>query len=332
MAAITGDTADLSVIQSRRVAVIGDYHGHGHAQALSLRDCGVDVLVGLPAEPADAVAGATDDGLPVAEPAQAAAQADVVMLLAADDTLRRHFDTDIAPNLADGDALLLRSPVTVRYGLVKPPPTVDVGLVAPLAPGELARAQFVDGKGVPCLVAVDANVSGQAWPLVLAYAKAIGATRAGLVPTTFAEQAQASLFGEQAVRLGGVPALVRAAFEVLVAAGCGPEVAYVACLHELHETIERLYRGGLAGLREGTPAEALYGGLTRGPLIAGDAVREELRGLLAEIVNGSFVAEWVAEDEAGRPTLRELVEQDDRHGIEQAGRRLRERMPWLDRR
>ena len=325
----TGDTADLSVVRSRRVAVIGDYLGQGHAHALGLRDCGVDVVVGLPAERADAVAAAADEGLPVFEPAKAAAQADVVVLLASDEVVRRHFDADIAPNLAEGDAVLFRSAVNVRYGLVEVPPGVDVALVGALAPGDVVRRQFVDGKGVPCLIAVAADASGLAWPLALSYAKAIGATRAGLIPTTFAEQAQAALFGEQAVTLGGVPALVRAGFEVLTEAGCTPEVAYVVCLHELRDAVDRMYRAGLAGLRESVPDAAAYGGLTRGQQVIGNAVQDELRRVLGQITDGSFAAEWVAEDDAGRPELRRLAEEEGRHGIEEAGRRLRDRMPWL---
>lgn len=329
MAAIKGDTADLSVIQSRRVAVIGDYPGQGHAHALNLRDCGVDVLVGLPAERAEAVEAATDDGLPVLEPAKAAAEADVVVLLPADDILRRHFDTDIAPNLADGDALVFRSAVTVRFGLVTPPPGVDVALVAPLAPGDIARRQFTDGKGAPCLVAVENDASGGAWPLTLSYAKAIGATRAGLVPTTFAEQAQAALFGEQAVTQGGVPALVRAAFDVLTAAGCTPEVAYIVCLHQLRDATDHMVRAGLAGLREASPHAAVYGGLTRGERIIDDAVHQRLHGLLDDIVSGSFTAEWATQDDAGHPDLDRLLDAERQHTIEDAGRRLRARMPWL---
>ena len=327
--AITGETADLSVIQSRRVAVIGDYLGQGHAQALSLRDCGVDVRVGLPGSRAREIAAANDAGLPVLEPAKAAAEADVVVLLPADDTLRRHFAADIAPNLADGDAVLFRSPVPVRLATVAVPAGVDVGLVSPLGPGELVRQQFVDGKGVPCLVAVEADVSGTAWPLVLAYARAIGATRAGVVETTFAELARATLFGEQAVRLGGVPALVRAAFDVLTEAGCDPRLAYAACLHELHDAVDLMYRRGPSALVDLAPDAAAYGGLTRGRRIVGEAVRDELRGVLGEVTDGSFAAEWAAEDEAGRPNLERLAEQQRRHGIEEAGRQLRDRMPWL---
>ena len=324
---MTGTDVDLSLIQSRRVAVIGDYAGHGHAHALSLRDCGVDVLVGLPAERAEAVAAAGDDGLPVLEPAKAAADADVVVLLAGDDKVRERFDADIVPNLAGGDLLLFRSAVNVRFGLVSPPPGVDVALVAALAPGDVARRQFVDGKGVPCLVAVETDESGSAWPLAMSYAGAVGGARAGVITTTFAEQAQAALFGEQAVRLGGVPALVRAAFDVLTEAGCGPEVAYLAVLHELRDAVDVMSRSGLAGLYARASGGAAYGGLTRGARVVDGAVRDRLREVLAEITDGSFAAEWVAEDDAGRPALRELTGDVERHPVMETGRRLRRLIP-----
>jgi ketol-acid reductoisomerase len=321
---------DLSLIRSRRVAVIGDYLGYGHVHALGLRDCGVDVMVGLPVEnggEAGAVGAATDDGLPVLEPAKAAAAADVVVLLSSDDTVRQRFEADIAPNLAEGNVLLFRSGVTVGFGLVDPPAVVDVALVAALAPAEDVRRQFIDGRGVPCLVAVEADVSGQAWPLTLAYVRAVGGNRAGVISTTFAEQAQAALFGEQAVRLGGVPALVRAGFEALTGAGCAPEVAYIACLHQLRDTVDRMYRSGLAGLYESVPEAAAYGGLTRGPRVIGDAVHDQLRKLLTEIADGSFAREWIAEDTAGRPHLGRLAAQATTHPLEQAGRQVRSLLP-----
>jgi ketol-acid reductoisomerase len=320
---------DLSLIRSRRVAVIGDYLGYGHVHALGLRDCGVDVLVGLPVRDdaaAGAVAAATDDGLPVLEPAEAATAADVVVLLSPDGIIRRRFEDDIAPGLAAGDALLFSSGVNVGFGLVDPPSGVDVALVAALAPADVMRRQFIDGRGVPCLAAVEADPSGQAWPLTLAYARVVGGG-AEVISTTFAEQAQAALFGEQAVRLGGVPALVRAGFETLTGAGCAPELAYVACLHELRDTVDRMYRAGLAGLYDSVPGAAAYGGLTRGPRVIGDAVHDELRKLLTEIADGSFAREWIAEDAAGRPGLRHLATQTAAHPLEQAGRQVRSLLP-----
>jgi ketol-acid reductoisomerase len=322
--------ADLSLIRSRRVAVIGDYSGYGHAHALGLRDCGVEVMVGLPLRDGDQagdVAAATEDGLPVLEPAKAAADADVVVLLGPDDIVAQRFEADIAPNLAGGDALLFRSGVNVGFGLVDPPSTVDVALVTALAPADVVRRQFVDGRGVPCLVAVAADASGQAWPLTLSYARAVGGSGAGVISTTFAEQARAALFGEQAVRLGGVPALVRAGFETLTGAGCAPELAYVVCLHELRDTVERMYRGGLAGLYDSVPETAAYGGLTRGPRVIGDAVHDELRKLLTEIADGSFAREWIAEDVAGRPDLHRLAGQAAGHPLEQAARHVRSLLP-----
>jgi len=331
---------DLSLIRSRRVAVVGDYRGYGHAHALGLRDCGVEVLVGLPAPDSGEdgsgkdsdgkdgdVAAATDDGLPVLEPAKAAAAADVVVLLGPDDEVRQRFEADIAPNLANGDMLLFRSGVNAGFGLVGPPPGVDVALVAPLAPADVVRKQFADGRGVPCLVAVEADASGRAWPLTLSYARAVGGNGAGVIRTTFAEQARAALFGEQAVRLGGVPALVRAGFETLTGAGCAPEVAYIACLHELRDAVDRMCRSGLAGLYGSVPEAAAYGGLTRGPRVLGDAVHDELRRLLTGIADGSFAREWTAEDAAGRPNLRDLADRAAAHPLEQAGRRVRSLLP-----
>jgi ketol-acid reductoisomerase len=204
---------------------------------------------------------------------------------------------------------------------------VDVGLVAALAPADAMRRQFADGRGVPCLVAVAADASGGAWPLTLSYARAVGGFGAGVISTTFAEQAQAALFGEQAVRLGGVPALVRAGFEALTAAGCAPELAYVTCLHELRDAVDRMCRSGLAGLYDSVPGAAAYGGLTRGPRVVGDAVHDELRKLLTEIADGSFAREWVAEDASGRPDLRHLAGQAAEHPLERAGRHVRSLLP-----
>jgi ketol-acid reductoisomerase len=323
-----GTDADLSLIQSRTVAVIGGGTargtgtGEGLAHALNLRDCGVDVRMGLPDEAANAVAAASDEGLPVLGPAQAAAEADVVVLLAPDTVYRRHFDADIAPNLRDGDALIVGRGLNIRYGLVQPPPTVDVALVAPKGPGELVRRQFVDGKGVPCLVAVHADASGDAWPLVLSYTKAIGGTRAGVIPTTFAEQTEAELFGEQAV-LGGLVSLVEAGFDVLTEAGYAPEVAYFACVHELKARVDLMYEGGLERLLAALPGTTRQGAVAGGPRVVTPAVRAELHKMLTEIADGTFAREWLAGTDAAQPP-----EANPR--LEEVGRNLRGLMPWLE--
>src|SRR5215468_3648072 len=259
------DDADLSVIHGRKVAVIG-YGSQGHAHALSLRDSGVDVRIGLP-EGSKSRAKAEEEGLRVLTPAEASAEADLIMILAPDTKQRSIYADDIAPNLKDGDALFFGHGFNIRYGLITPPSNVDVAMVAPKGPGHLVRRQFVDGKGVPCLIAVHQDATGGAQPLGLSYARAIGGARAGVIKTTFTEETETDLFGEQAVLCGGASALVQAGFEVLTEAGYAPEVAYFECLHELKLIVDLMYEGGIARMRYSVSDTAEYGDYSRGPRV-----------------------------------------------------------------
>ncbi len=323
------DDADLSIIQSRKVAVVG-YGSQGHAHALSLRDSGVEVRIGLP-EASKSRAKAEEEGLTVQTVAEAAAWADVIMILAPDTTQRTIYAEEIAPNLKDGDALFFGHGFNIRYGLITPPSNVDVAMVAPKGPGHLVRRQFVDGKGVPCLIAVEQDASGSAQALALSYAKGIGGSRAGVIKTTFKEETETDLFGEQVVLCGGTTALVQAGFETLVNAGYAPEVAYFECLHELKLIVDLMYEGGIARMRYSISDTAEYGDVTRGPRVITDSVREEMRKILTEIQDGSFAKEWVGEDDAGRPNFQKLVEQGEQHPIEEVGKKLRGLMSWVDR-
>jgi ketol-acid reductoisomerase len=323
------DDADLSVISGRTVAVIG-YGSQGHAHALSLRDSGVDVRVGLP-EGSKSRPKAEEQGLRVVTPFEAAAEADVIMILAPDTAQRKIYAEAIEPNLAAGKALFFGHGLNIRFGLITPPADVDVAMVAPKGPGHLVRRQYVDGKGVPCLVAVEQDASGNALALALSYAKAIGGTRAGVIKTTFTEETETDLFGEQAVLCGGTTALVQAGFEVLTEAGYAPEVAYFECLHELKLIVDLMYEGGIARMRYSVSDTAEYGDVTRGPRVINAAVKDEMRRILGEIQNGEFAREWIAEDDAGRPNFHKLQEQGAEHPIESVGKKLRGMMSWVDR-
>ncbi len=323
------DDADLTLLQGRKVAVLG-YGSQGHAHALSLRDSGVDVRVGLP-EGSRSRPKAEEQGLRVLTPAEAAAEADLIMVLAPDTVQRTLYAEAIAPNLAPGKALFFGHGFNIRYGLITPPSDVDVAMVAPKGPGHLVRRQFVDGKGVPCLIAVEQDATGDAQALALSYAKGIGGTRAGVIRTTFTEETETDLFGEQAVLCGGATALVQAGFEVLTEAGYAPEVAYFECLHELKLIVDLMYEGGIARMRYSVSDTAEYGDLTRGPRVIDARVKDEMRRILAEIRNGEFAREWVAEDDAGRPAFTKLREQAAQHPIEEVGQRLRDMMSWVDR-
>jgi ketol-acid reductoisomerase len=321
--------ADLAIIAGRKVAVIG-YGSQGHAHALSLRDSGVDVRVGLPDE-SKSRPKAADEGLAVMTPAQASAEADVIMILAPDTKQRAIYAADIAPNLKSGDALLFGHGFNIRYDLIRPPSDVDVAMVAPKGPGHLVRRQFVDGKGVPCLIAVEQDPTGGAQALALSYAKAIGGTRAGVIKTTFTEETETDLFGEQTVLCGGITALVQAGFEVLTEAGYAPEVAYFECLHEVKLIVDLMYEGGISRMRYSISDTAEYGDLTRGPRIITPEVKDEMRRILSEIQDGRFAQEWVTEDDNGRPNFTKLRSEGERHPIEQVGSRLRGLMSWIDR-
>ncbi|MFB9234212.1 ketol-acid reductoisomerase [Plantactinospora siamensis] len=323
------DDADLAVIQGRRVAVIG-YGSQGHAHALSLRDSGVDVVVGLP-EGSRSRAKAEEQGLEVRTPAEAAAAADVIMVLAPDTAQRTLYAEHIAPHLSAGKALFFGHGFNIRYGFITPPAEVDVAMVAPKGPGHLVRRQYVDGKGVPCLVAVEQDASGNALALALAYAKAIGGTRAGVIRTSFAEETETDLFGEQAVLCGGASALVQTGFEVLTEAGYAPEIAYFECLHELKLIVDLMYEGGIARMRYSVSDTAEYGDYSRGPRVVDARVKQEMQRILAEIRSGDFAREWIAEDDAGRPNFTKWRAEGAAHPIEETGRKLRGMMSWVDR-
>jgi ketol-acid reductoisomerase len=323
------DDADLSIIQGRKVAVIG-YGSQGHAHALSLRDSGVDVRIGLP-EGSKSRAKAEDEGLKVQTPAEAAKEADLIMILAPDTKQRFIYSEDIEPNLKDGDALFFGHGFNIRYDLIKPPADVDVAMVAPKGPGHLVRRQFVDGKGVPALIAVEQDPTGKAQALALSYAAAIGAARAGVIKTTFTEETETDLFGEQTVLCGGASALVQTGFEVLTEAGYAPEIAYFEVLHELKLIVDLMYEGGIARQRYSISDTAEYGDLTRGPRVITPEVKESMKKILGEIQDGTVAREWVAEDEAGRPKYRELQAAGEKHPIEETGKKLRDLMSWVDR-
>ena len=319
--------ADLSIIQGRKVAVIG-YGSQGHAHALSLRDSGVDVRIGLP-ESSRSRAVAEEEGLRVLTPAEASAEADLIMILAPDTKQRTIYADDIAPNLNSGDAIFFGHGFNIRYDLIRPPSDVDVAMVAPKGPGHLVRRQFVDGKGVPCLIAVEQDASGNAQALALFYAAAIGGGRAGVIRTTFTEETETDLFGEQAVLCGGTSALVQAGFETLVEAGYQPEIAYFECLHELKLIVDLMWEKGIYGQRYSCSDTAEYGDLTRGPRIINAGVKDEMRRVLTEIQDGSFAREWIAEDDNGRPNFTKLEDEGKAHQIEQVGAKLRDLMPFI---
>jgi len=321
------DDADLSLIQGRRVAVLG-YGSQGHAHALSLRDSGVDVRVGLPAA-SKSRAKAEAEGLPVMSPEDACSDADLVMVLVPDTAQRRLYAEAIEPNLVEGDALFFAHGFNIRYDLIKPPAGVDVAMVAPKGPGDLVRTQFVDGKGVPCLVAVEQDASGNAEAVALSYAKGIGGTRAGVIRTTFTEETETDLFGEQAVLCGGLSALVTAGFDTLVEAGYQPEAAYFECLHEMKLIVDLMYDGGLNRMWQVVSDTAEYGGLTRGSHVVGSEARTEMKQILTEIQDGTFARQWVAEDEAGRADFESRRAAASAHPAEDVGAKLRGLMSWV---
>ncbi|MFI6876187.1 ketol-acid reductoisomerase [Streptomyces sp. NPDC050400] len=320
--------ADLSLIQNRRVAVVG-YGSQGHAHALSLRDSGVDVRIGLH-EGSASRAVAEEQGLRVVTVAEAAAEADVIMVLAPDPMQGEIYEQHIAPHLKDGDALFFGHGFNIRFGFVKPPAGVDVCMVAPKGPGHLVRRQYEEGRGVPCLVAVEQDATGTAFELALSYAKGIGGTRAGVIRTTFTEETETDLFGEQAVLAGGVTALVKAGFETLTEAGYQPEIAYFECLHELKLIVDLMYEGGLGKMRWSISETAEWGDYVTGPRIITDATRAEMRKVLAEIQDGTFAREWMAEYHGGLKRYQEYRKQDSELLLETTGKELRKLMSWVD--
>ncbi|MEQ4204588.1 ketol-acid reductoisomerase [Actinopolymorpha sp. B17G11] len=321
------DDADLSVIQGRTVAVLG-YGSQGHAHALSLRDSGVDVRVGLP-EGSRSRARAEAEGLRVLTPAEACEESDLIVVLAPDPAQRKLYAEAIEPNLVEGDALFFGHGFNIRFGYIQPPAGVDVCMVAPKGPGHLVRREYNEGRGVPVLVAVEQDASGNAWPLTMSYAKAIGGLRAGGIKTTFTEETETDLFGEQTVLCGGVSALIQAGFETLTDAGYQPEVAYFECLHELKLIVDLMYEGGIAKQRWSVSDTAEYGDYVSGPRIIDDSVKQRMREVLADIKDGSFAQRFIDDQDAGGPEFAKFRAQSEQHPIEAVGRDLRALMAWV---
>ncbi|MFM7534571.1 MAG: ketol-acid reductoisomerase [Acidimicrobiales bacterium] len=319
--------ADRSIILGKKVAVVG-YGSQGHAHALNLKDSGVDVVVALrPGSSSQAKAEA--EGLKVLPIAGAAAWADVVMLLAPDTEQKKIYDAEIAPNMTAGKALAFAHGFNIRFGRIAPPAGVDVIMIAPKGPGHLVRRTYTEGGGVPALIAIEQDASGQAKAVALSYADAIGGTRAGVIETTFTEETETDLFGEQVVLCGGLTSLVQAGFETLVEAGYQPEMAYFECLHEVKLIVDLMYEEGIAGMRYSISDTAEYGDLTRGPRIVNAATKEEMKRVLAEIREGRFAEEWVGESDSGRARFNALRAAGREHPIEQVGAQLRAMMPWI---
>ncbi|WP_448381417.1 ketol-acid reductoisomerase [Gloeomargarita sp.] len=328
MARLYYDTdADLSLLQSKPIAIIG-YGSQGHAHALNLRDSGLQVMVGLyPGSKSAAKAQA--EGLPVLSVAEAAAQAELIMVLLPDEVQKTVYQQEIQPHLRPGKILAFAHGFNIHYAQIVPPPEVDVIMVAPKGPGHLVRRTYVQGQGVPCLFAVYQNASGQARERAMSYAKGIGGTRAGILETTFREETETDLFGEQAVLCGGLTALIKAGFETLVQAGYQPELAYFECLHEVKLIVDLIVEGGLARMRDSISNTAEYGDYTRGPRIINEQVRAEMRQILTEIQTGQFAREFVLENQAGRPVFTAMRRREAEHPIEEVGRDLRAMFSWL---
>ncbi|MEJ7795390.1 MAG: ketol-acid reductoisomerase [Nocardioides sp.] len=321
------DDADLGLIQGKNVAVIG-YGSQGHAHALSLRDSGVDVRVGLQ-EGSASRAKAEAEGLRVVTPAEAVEEADLVVILAPDQVQRTLYANEIAPHLTAGDTLVFGHGFNIRFGYIEPPAGVDVFMVAPKGPGHLVRREYVDGRGVPVLVAVEKDESGKTWDLALSYAKAIGGLRAGGIRTTFAEETETDLFGEQAVLCGGASQLVMYGFETLIEAGYQPEVAYFECLHELKLIVDLMYEGGIAKQRWSVSDTAEYGDYVSGPRVITPQVKENMQMILAEIKDGTFAQRFIDDQDNGGKEFAELRAKGESHPIEQTGRELRKLMAWV---
>jgi ketol-acid reductoisomerase len=322
------DNGDLSVLSGKKVAVLG-YGSQGHAHSLNLRDSGVDVRVGLP-EGSKSRPKAEAEGLRVLTPAEASAEADIIMILAPDPVQRHLYTESVEPNLKAGDAIFFGHGFNIRFGYIKPPADVDVCMVAPKGPGHLVRREYSTGRGVPVIVAVEQDPTGNAWSLALAYAKAIGGLRAGGIKTTFTEETETDLFGEQAVLCGGASALVQAGFETLVGAGYQPEVAYFECLHELKLIVDLMYEGGIAKQRWSVSDTAEYGDYVSGPRIIDEHVKENMRQVLADIQSGAFAQRFIDDQDAGAPEFKKLRAEGEQHPIEQVGRELRGMMAWVD--
>ena len=320
--------ADLARLEGKTIAILG-YGSQGHAHALNLRDSGCEVVVGL--RPGSASrADAEGEGLTVLEVGDAASRGDVVMILLPDEKQAEAWEAEIRDGIAPGNLLMFAHGFSIHFGQIAPPPGVDIGMVAPKGPGHLVRRQFTEGRGVPCLMAVHQDATGTARDLVLAYASGIGGGRAGVISTTFKDECETDLFGEQAVLCGGATELVRAGFETLVEAGYDPRLAYFECLHELKLIVDLMYENGIQGMRHSISNTAEYGDMTRGKKVITAQTREAMRQLLSDIQSGEFAKEWIAENRAGAENFQRMRDEAAGHQVEQVGRELRKMMPWID--
>jgi ketol-acid reductoisomerase len=320
--------ADLTSLKKKKIAIIG-YGSQGHAHALNLSESGMDVRVGL-REGGGSWEKARQAGLTVRTISEAAKEADIVMILVPDEIQPRIYEGFVAPELTPGKALVFAHGFNIHYGQIVPPEGVDVFMVAPKAPGHMVRHEYTQGKGVPVLIAVHQDASGEARNLALAYAVSLGAGKAGILETSFREETETDLFGEQAVLCGGVSELILAGFETLVEAGYAPEMAYFECLHELKLIVDLIYEGGLSNMYYSVSNTAQYGGLSRGTGIIGEEAREEMEVILEDVQNGTFAREWILENQANRPVFRALTRAMETHPIEDTGKRLRKMMPWIE--
>jgi ketol-acid reductoisomerase len=319
--------ADIHALDGKTVAIIG-YGSQGHAHALNLKDSGVSVVVGLRPD-SSSVEAAREAGLEVLDVTEAASRGDLVMMLVPDELHRQIFENEVADGISQGNVLLFGHGFSIHYGEVKPPPGVDVALVAPKGPGHLVRRQFVEGSGVPALIAIEQDATGNARDLALAYAKGIGATRGGVIETSFKDETETDLFGEQAVLCGGASALVQAGFETLVNAGYDPQLAYFECLHELKLIADLMYEKGLAGMRFSISNTAEYGDYTRGRRVIDEHVRASMKGVLDQIQSGEFAREWIAENRAGQESFKRMRAEQADTQIEGVGKELRSHMDWI---
>ena len=322
------DDADLSLLEGKTVAIIG-YGSQGHAHALNLRDSGVNVVIGL-REGSESAAQAQAEGFEVLPVAEAASRGDIVVVLVPDELPHDVFVNEVADGLAPGNMLIFGHGFSVLYGEVEPPAEVDVALAAPKSPGHMVRRQYEEGSGVPGLIAIEQDATGNAQALALAYAKGIGCTRAGVFETTFKDETETDLFGEQAVLCGGASALVQAGFETLVEAGYDPQMAYFECLHELKLIVDLMYEKGLAGMRYSISNTAEYGDYTRGNRVVNEETKAEMKRILEEIQSGEFAREWIAENRAGQENFKRMREEQATSQIETTGRELRSMMAWIE--
>ena len=321
--------ADLKVLEGKTIAVLG-YGSQGHAQAQNLKDSGLDVVVGL-REGSKSCEKAEADGLKVASVSEAAQQAEVILFLISDTLQPQVYENEVKPHLKEGKALGFSHGFNIIYQQVVPPENVDVFMIAPKSPGHLLRRMYSEDKGVPALLAVHQDYTGRAHSLALAYARGIGSTRAGVIETTFQEETETDLFGEQVVLCGGTTELIKASFETLVEAGYQPEIAYFECLHELKLIVDLIYESGLAGMRYSISDTAEYGDMTRGPRVIDHNVRQEMRRILQEVQEGRFAQEWILENQAGQPVFHSLRKKEEQHLIEKVGGKLRQMMAWIKR-